>query len=626
MLPRSDEHFARLVESISDYLWSAETGPDDAFTYRYFSPVVERITGRPPSYYVGSGLDVWLNTIDAQDRPSVERGIRSLLEGELDRLDLQYRILWPDGAMRWVRDSMHATRRSEEHLLLDGVVSDITERQVAAAALRESEERFRSLTELSSDWYWRQDESLRFTYLSSQAIDLTGHSGQSSYGKTRWELTNMWPLSGSWDEHKAVLAARLPFRDLECCRIGLDGVMRYLSMTGAPLFDEFGRFKGYHGIGRNITEQKRIEAELRARQEMLDLAQSAARAAAVGWRVGWTERDTRWSPDLEPMLGVEPGEYDGTIDGWKKLVHPEDRAAADEAITRGHQAGDVSFEYRVMHKDGSTHWLQLKGRISREAGAIASLVGFMLDVTDRHKAEEEVQRLEQQLNQVRSELARVARVTTFSTLAASITHEVSQPLSGVITNASTCIRVLDANPPNVVTAREAARRIIRDGNRAADVITRLRAMFSKRDFTLEPMDLNEATREVIALSLNELRRSRVEVEPRLAHDLPPVTGDRIPVPGMASYALSKSALQGMARGLARDFGPRGITINIVQPGPIDTDANPEDGPMRELMHSFMAIKRHGRPEEVAGMVAWLAGPEAGFVTGAMHTIDGAFGA
>jgi len=105
-----------------------------------------------------------------------------------------------------------------------------------------------------------------------------------------------------------------------------------------------------------------------------------------------------------------------------------------------------------------------------------------------------------------------------------------------------------------------------------------------------------------------------------------VNGDRIPFPGLSAYAMSKAALQGMARGLARDFGPREITVNIVQPGPIDTDMNPADGPMKDLQHAVMAIKRHGRPEDVAGMVAWLAGPEASFVTGAMHTIDGGFGA
>jgi cyclic-di-GMP-binding biofilm dispersal mediator protein len=105
-----------------------------------------------------------------------------------------------------------------------------------------------------------------------------------------------------------------------------------------------------------------------------------------------------------------------------------------------------------------------------------------------------------------------------------------------------------------------------------------------------------------------------------------VNGDRMPLPGMASYAVSKSALQGLARGLARDLAPRGITVNVVQPGPIDTDANPAEGPMKDLMHGFMAIKRHGQPQEVAGMVAWLASPEADFVTGAMHTIDGGFGA
>ena len=105
-----------------------------------------------------------------------------------------------------------------------------------------------------------------------------------------------------------------------------------------------------------------------------------------------------------------------------------------------------------------------------------------------------------------------------------------------------------------------------------------------------------------------------------------VNGDRMPFAGGAAYAMTKSALQGMARGLARDFGERRITVNVIQPGPTATDMNPEDGPMSELMHSFMALKRHGRPEEIAGLAAYLAGPEAAFTTGALHTIDGGFGA
>ncbi|YCH20308.1 SDR family oxidoreductase [Pseudomonas sp. D1-3] len=91
--------------------------------------------------------------------------------------------------------------------------------------------------------------------------------------------------------------------------------------------------------------------------------------------------------------------------------------------------------------------------------------------------------------------------------------------------------------------------------------------------------------------------------------------DRAAMPGVAAYAASKAALTGMAKGLARDLGPRGITVNVVQPGPTDTDMNPADGPLNELMHSFMAIKRHARSDEIAAMVAWLAGSEAGLVTG-----------
>jgi signal transduction histidine kinase len=112
-------------------------------------------------------------------------------------------------------------------------------------------------------------------------------------------------------------------------------------------------------------------------------------------------------------------------------------------------------------------------------------------------------------------------------LTASIAHEVNQPLSGIITNAGTCLRMLAADPPNVDGARETARRTIRDGNRASEVITRLRALFSKKEAANESVDLNEAAREVIALSASELQRSRVILRSELAEDVPPVIGDRV---------------------------------------------------------------------------------------------------
>ena len=127
----------------------------------------------------------------------------------------------------------------------------------------------------------------------------------------------------------------------------------------------------------------------------------------------------------------------------------------------------------------------------------------------------------------RAELANVTRLTSLAALTASIAHEVNQPLAGIITNASTCLRMLAADPPNVEGARETARRTIRDGNRAADVITRLRALFSKRAAAIEPIDLNEATAEVVALLSGDLQRNRAILRTKLADGLPRVGGNRV---------------------------------------------------------------------------------------------------
>jgi len=185
------------------------------------------------------------------------------------------------------------------------------------------------------------------------------------------------------------------------------------------------------------------------------------------------------------------------------------------------QPGEI--EARLRRLDGTYRWFLFRASPLRDgSGGIVKWYGTNTDIDDRKRAEEE-------LRNAQSELARVMRVMTMGQLTASIAHEVNQPLSGIITNASTCLRMLDASPPNLEGARETVRRTIRDGNRASDVITRLRTLYSKREVVPEPMDLNEATREVISLSLSELERNGVVLRQDLAEELPPVMGDRIQI-------------------------------------------------------------------------------------------------
>ncbi|MER9020205.1 ATP-binding protein [Mesorhizobium sp. M0898] len=170
--------------------------------------------------------------------------------------------------------------------------------------------------------------------------------------------------------------------------------------------------------------------------------------------------------------------------------------------------------------DGSIKHVRVFGRVIKHDTGRLECVGAVQDVTQSRL-------LAQAHDKLRSELAHLTRVMSLGAMTASIAHEVNQPLSGIITNASTCLRMLAADPPNIEVAQETARRTIRDGNRAADVIARLRALFSKRPPTIEPIDLNEAAREVIALSSGDLQRNRVVLHTEFAGGLPPVGGGRV---------------------------------------------------------------------------------------------------
>ena len=269
------------------------------------------------------------------------------------------------------------------------------------------------------------------------------------------------------------------------------------------------------------------KARTRVAEEKLSLERSEAFLAegqrlsltgSFSWKVATNE--ITWSEQLYRIFQFEQG-MPITLGLIGARVHPEDLAMLNDMIDRARRGvSDFEYEHRLLMPDNSVKYLHLIAHGVHENEGQLEYIGAIQDVTQRRFSEEA-------LAKARSELAQVARATSLAILTASIAHEVNQPLSGIVTNASTCLRMLSADPPNVEGARETARRTIRDGNRASDVISRLRAVFSRKDPSVETVDLNDAVQEVIALSLSDLQRNRVILRTEIGDNLPYITGDRI---------------------------------------------------------------------------------------------------
>lgn len=265
-------------------------------------------------------------------------------------------------------------------------------------------------------------------------------------------------------------------------------------------------------------DRARGEAALRQSEAFLAKAQRLSSTGTFSWRVGSDE--IIWSEEIYRILDLDPS-VTPTLDFIYTRIHPDDISIYKEMIKRQRKKGqDFEHEHRLQLPDGTIKHVHLVAHAMKDEEGGLEYIAALQDVTQRRLSEAA-------LGKVRSELAHLARVASLGALTASIAHEVNQPLAGIITNASTCLRMLGANPPNVDGALETARRTIRDGNRAADVINRLRVLFSKKSITIEDVDINEAAREVVALLLGELQRSRVILHPEFADGLPPVKGDRV---------------------------------------------------------------------------------------------------
>ena len=400
------------------------------------------------------------------------------------------------------------------------VASIAIERAQGDAALKRSEARKTAILDSALDCIVTIDHEGYVTEFNPAAERTFGYHRDEVLGRQLANIIIPPPLR---EDHRRGLAryldtfeARMIGRRVEMTAMRADGTEFpcELAISRIPL-DGPPSFTGYL---RDITERKQSEEKLRRSEAFLTEGQHLSRTGSLSWCV--TTGEIIWSDQLYRIFEFDKA-VPVTLEQIGTRVHPDDIPLMHDMIARAERsADDFEYEHRLLMPDHTIKYLHLVAHATRKRNGQLEYIGAVQDVTKRRLSEEA-------LEDVRSDLARVARVASLGALTASIAHEVNQPLSGIVTNASTCLRMLAADPPNVGGARETARRTIRDGNRASDVITRLRALFGKQNPTNEPVDLNEAADEVIALLRSELQRSRVILRTELDHDVPLVTGDRV---------------------------------------------------------------------------------------------------
>jgi len=404
------------------------------------------------------------------------------------------------------------------------LVRDITERKRVEAELRDSEERFRTLVQFSFDVYWESDAQHRFTRQEFGEGLANAPAPGSEIGKTRWEVPYLEPDEAAWQQHRATMDAHRPFRDFELARPTPDGGKRYVSVSGLPMFDATGRFLGYRGVGRDITARKRAEETLRQSEAYLAEAQRLSHTGSWALDVA-SEKYLYMSEEFCRIFGLDVQEGLPSRADFSRHIHPEDWDRANESFEKQlREKGDLTIEYRIVLPSGTVKHVQaIRHPVLNAAGEVVQLVGTVIDMTERKRAEQERDRL----RQLEADLAHLNRVSLLGELAASIAHEVGQPLAGIVSNGSACLRWLAGDPPNLERAREAASRIVRDGKRAGEVIAHIRALTRRAATPQGMLDPNQIIQDVLALVGDEATRNRVIIHTQFADDLAPVAGDLV---------------------------------------------------------------------------------------------------
>jgi PAS domain S-box-containing protein len=518
-LRRSEAYLAEAqrLSQTSSWAWDVRL---QEFVYR--SPEVYNLFGLDPKDDAVSPQPFY-DRILAEDRERVIEMAQQAVR-EKAGLEADFRIALPDGSIRYVHSVGHPFLGGDGEVVeLVGTHVDVTEQRLANEKLQKafdeikrSEDRLRLVVDSIPALVWRATPDGIPDFLNKPALDYTGLTlGQAELG---------WPRAfhpedkkGMLQKWSAIRASGMP-GELEARLRRFDGEYRWFLFRAVPLRDELGNIVKWYGSSTDIEDRKRAEQELRRSEAELAEAQRVSQTGSFVWNVTTGQRIG--SKEFFRILGFDQPRS-VTFEMVLQRAHPEDRAQVEQTIYRASRAGeDLDYEHRLLMPDRSVKYVHVVAHAGRNQADQLEYVGAVVDVTATKEAEAKLQKAQ-------TELARVTRVTTLGEMTASISHEVNQPLAAVVNAAGACLRWLDGTTPNLDEARRAAEWVIKEGNRAAEVIRRVRALAKNAEPQKEPLDVNSIIDEVIALVQRELAARHVRWRLDLAPALPLVLADRV---------------------------------------------------------------------------------------------------